>query len=193
MVSTVIALLASIYLYSAGTDSGLNDSRYVRYICDGNVTYIGTDNEQNCSIIKEMLKNDNEKSLTYVVVNSGIIQRELMTSFLQEFKKYCRAKRISFRKITDYWSDIFDMPLQIFVFGCNDNTDEDIFEKFNNSSLCRDIAVKSLELRCRFWWMGTMTIIEDDVKKLLQVPESSHLIATIFFGNIESRQALREN
>jgi len=179
MVTTLSTLMAVMFL------SGLNPGNCseAAAITSGNVSYIGFQDQVDYEIIAGILSDNNDLPLSYYVVSSAVAQKELLPAFVRRYKRIMTTPRIPEREVRAYWHEIFNAPVQIFVFGDCDNRDQGLADEFIDSDPCYQMVVKALEYNRGFLWMGIMSIVEDELKQLLHVPEGKRLIATIFFGD----------
>ncbi len=150
-----------------------------------NVNYIGFDGHDDYELINGILSDNEGLPVTYYVVSRDIMHNEILPVFVKRFKSMMRQPRLPERQIRDYWSDVFSAPVYIFVFSRPDGAEPALGDAFSRSASCCDMVLKSLEYKRGFFWMGTMSIIEDQVKQCLRVPDEERLIATICFGHRE--------
>ena len=154
-------------------------------ITSENVNYIGFDGHDDYEVVSGILNDNENLPVTYYVVSRDVIQKELLPVFVKRFKNMMQQPRLPERQIRDYWSNVFSAPVYIFVFCRPDQTEPVLGDAFSCSASCYEMVAKSLEYKGGFFWMGTMSIIEDQVKQCFQVPDSDRLIATICFGHRE--------
>ncbi len=152
-------------------------------ITSENVNYIGFDGHDDYEIINGILSDQEGLPVTYYVVSRDIIHKKILPVFVKRFRNMMQQPRLPEHEIRDYWSNIFSAPVYIFVFSRSDGTEPDAGDAFSRSASCCEMVVKSLEYKRGFFWMGTMSIIEEQVKQCLQVPDQERLIATICFGH----------
>jgi len=185
--------------YATATDRPLGV-----YNVNDNLTIVGLDEdlayEKIRDILTEISVNHQDKvkqSWKYVVINNAEIKDQILSIFLKEMKNHYKLKKVSHNKIRQYWAHIFAAPIHILVFTDGDSVDEEAqdrgarAEAFSCSSVCRDIALTAMDLDQGFLWMGTMSLIEDEIKSLLRLSEDDQLIATVFLGDIDLKALAR--
>jgi hypothetical protein len=179
MVTTLSTLMAVLLVSGLNPDKGAEAAA----ITSNNVSYIGFQDQVDYDIITGILSVNGDLPLSYYVVSNAVAQKELLPVFVRRFKRIMATPRIPEKQVRAYWNDIFNAPVQIFVFGDSDKRDEDLVDEFCGSDPCCQMVMKALEYDRGFLWMGIMSIVEDEIKQLLHVPEGKRLIATIFFGD----------
>ncbi len=205
----IILLMAGLLFSQAdklqGTYATVPDRPLGTYDVNSNLTIVGVDKDLAYEKIRDILTGISvnhqdyaEKSWKYVVVNSEEIKEQILSIFLKEMKNHYKLKKVSDDKIKQYWANIFAAPIHVLVFSDGDPIDSEesqnkraLTEDFSCSSICRDIALTAMDLEQGFMWMGTMSLIEDEVKSLLRIPEENRLIATFFLGDIDLESLAR--
>jgi hypothetical protein len=192
MIATVSTIAALAYLFCASPDPAQDvEIRSEELDYGGNVRFVGFDEYFDCDAVKEVLNANCRECLDFIVVNNSVTEKGLLPAFLIKMKSIYRYSRVPFRKVQEHWANIFSAPVHIFVFCDNGHTKEEMKEVFSYSNVCFEMVAKSLELSRGFFWMGTMGLIEEQVKDFLNMPKDSHLVATIFFGD-QKEQAKKE-
>jgi nitroreductase len=100
------------------------------------------------------------------------------------------AHGIPLDNIATYWSDVFSAPVHIFVFY--DTSGIEIEKEWEEtqmlwstqgvSAACQNILLAAKALKLGSLWIGLSLSVEEEIKKLLEVPEDVRLMTVIAIG-----------
>jgi nitroreductase/putative intracellular protease/amidase len=133
---------------------------------------------------------NNDQPWKFVVVKSKGTKQRLLTAFLDRMKSYFESHGVPLDRIEGFWSGIFAAPVHIFAF-CDTSVVEiekefggiqDLWSKQGVSAACQNILLAAHSLGLGAVWTGASLVIEDEIKKMLEVPEGAQLMTVIAVG-----------
>jgi len=133
------------------------------------------------------LSADQETQWHYYIVHSHQAKQKILTTFLSHLQHFHKHSKLPFKVVADYWEDMFDVPIQIFVFQKN----ADYPLEFCTSVTCERIVEASQILGLGFIWNGALSIAEDDISEILDVPAGYSLVTTIFLPRADKQEVSR--
>ncbi|NIN01707.1 MAG: hypothetical protein GTO24_27500 [candidate division Zixibacteria bacterium] len=133
---------------------------------------------------------NNDQPWKFVVVKSKETKEKVLNAFLDRMKDYFEGHGIPLERIKPFWSGIFAAPVHILAF-CDTSAlemEEEhlevqmLWSTQGVSAACQNILLAAHTLGLGSVWTGGSLVVEDEIKRMLEVPEGVRLMTVIAVG-----------
>ncbi|NIO02185.1 MAG: nitroreductase [Candidatus Latescibacteria bacterium] len=133
---------------------------------------------------------NNDQPWKFVVVKNNETKQQVLRAVERRLSGYFESRGVALDRMKNYWSNIFSAPVHIFAF-C-DTSGVDIEDEWRDIEMlwcmqsvtiaCQNILLAAKALDLGSLWIGLTLAAEDDIKRILDVPEGMELATTIAVG-----------
>jgi nitroreductase/putative intracellular protease/amidase len=133
---------------------------------------------------------NNDQPWKFVVVKSKETKEKVLNAFLDRMEDYFEGHGIPLERIKPFWSGIFAAPVHIFAF-CDTSVVEMeeehkeaqmLWSTQGVSAACQNILLAAHALGLGSVWTGASLVVEDEIKRMLEVPKGVRLMTVIAVG-----------
>jgi hypothetical protein len=187
VIISVTAMLLPGVLFSGPAATDPDDQNCNVYIED--ISYETSDQTIHTFLTLDPFATDEDvnNAWSYYVVFSKPAKTQILNAFLPRLQQFHHHSKLSFSAVADYWEEIFQVPVQIFVFCTNGEPRE----PFCTSPPCERLVTTARILGLGFIWNGALSIAEPEIKEIRGVPEEYKLVTTIFLPEAEIQEVSR--